>query len=92
MKTNVEMLNELFEKFTPKEKHIVNINEIHFIRDSLNLLDRDLLDLRNLRDMTVLYFNMRMDNDSEHLLDIMDKLSAVTMVIDDCIIQTGGEV
>lgn len=92
MKTNVEMLNELFENFTPKEKHIVNINEIHLIRNTLDLLHRDLLDLRNLRDTTVLYFNMRMDNDNTHSFDIMNKLSAITMVIDDCIIQVGGEV
>lgn len=92
MKTNVEMLNELFNEFTPAEKHIVRINEIHFIRNSLNLLNRDLLDLRNLRDTTVLYFNMKMDNDGDHILDIMDKMSAITSVIDDCIIQIGGEV
>ena len=49
----------------------------------------DILALRNLRDMTVMFFQVNKDGIKG---DRLDKLSAITGVIDNEIFERGGEV
>ena len=86
MKTNFQMLKELLEVYVPKERGIVSATESNLIKSTLNLTEMGVLDLRNLRDFTVLYMK-----DFESIED-WDKLSAITFVIDNMIFDKGGEV
>ena len=100
MKTNYEMIYELNESFTPEQRHITTIKEINYINKTLELDDRDILDLRNLRDMVVMFLDneyMRKFISAESgtdvsIINIMDKMSAITNVIDLKISNLGGEV
>lgn len=93
MKTNMAMLEELYRTYYPETKHMVTIKDIHFINRVLELDNRDMLDLRNLRDMTVLYFNMLMESDNiENNFELAERMSAITSVIDLKISNIGGEV
>lgn len=85
MKTNIEMIRELEEVYTPETKRVVNIKEIHLINEKLCLDNMDKLQLFNLRDMVVMWYSSKMDSlgdDFKSRLDVMDKLSAITSVID----------
>lgn len=84
MKTNMEMIMELDEVYTPETKRVVNIKEIHLINEKLCLDNMDELQLQNLRDMVVMWYSSKIDSfdDFNLKLDIMDKLSAITNVID----------
>ena len=49
--------------------------------------------MRNMRDFTVLYINSTMDDAlMDDTLEKMDKISAITSVIDSMIVRKGGEV
>lgn len=52
--------------------------------------DGEIIDLRNLRDFVVLFFS-RKNEDKLDMADI-DRMSAITAVIDKKIIEKGGEV
>lgn len=86
MKTNFTMLKELLEQYKPEQRGIVNRNEIQLIEDVLCLNEMDILQLRNLRDFTVAHLGS-----SDNLVD-WDRMSAITYVIDCCILKSGGEV
>lgn len=60
------------------------------IKDSLQLEGMEIIDLRNLRDFVVLFFS-RKNEDKLDMADI-DRMSAITAVIDKKIIEKGGEV
>ena len=85
MKTNMEMIRELDEIFTPESKHVVSMNEIYLINKKLCLDDMDKIALFNLYDMVVMYYSAKVDNIPENetrkRLDIMDKMSAINGVI-----------
>ena len=80
----MEMIMELDEVYTPETKRVVNIKEIHLINEKLCLGSMDELQLQNLRDMVVMWYSSKIDSfdDFNLKLDIMDKLSAITNVID----------
>lgn len=80
----MEMIMELDEVYTPETKRVVNIKEIHLINEKLCLDNMDELQLQNLRDMVVMWYSSKIDSfdDFNLKLDIMDKLSAITNVID----------
>ena len=88
MKTNFQMIRELNKKYNPQEKGFVSKEEIVLIKDMLSLEEMDILQLRNLRDFTVLYFS----SFKEKEIDSLDKMSAITAVIDNEIFNKGGEV
>lgn len=97
MKTNYQMMNELNNEYTPKQRGIVSMSEIYKINEALELDKRDVLDLRNLRDFAVYYWstiiNALMEvKDTENALAIMDKQSAILTVIDQKIANKGGEI
>ena len=91
MKTNIQMLKELNEKYTPAKHGIVSMSEIYLINETLHLDEMDELQLRNLRDTTVLYFGVIMDNQKEYFV-MPDKMSAITAVIDQKLFNIGAEV
>lgn len=84
-KSNIEMLRELDSEYTPENRGFVSMDEIYLINKKLCLDFMNELDLRNLRDMVVMWYASRM-NDEEYTIDehmkFMDKMSAVTHVID----------
>lgn len=86
MKTNFLMLRELLEQYTPAHRGIANRDEIQLIESKLCLKEMDILQLRNLRDFTVLHLGR-----SEDLVD-WDRMSAITYIIDSHIFELGGEV
>lgn len=86
MKTNFLMLKELLEQYHPKERGIMNLAENTLIRETLHLDEMDNLQLRNLRDFTVLCLSK-----SEDMKD-WDRMSAITHCIDLQILNLGGEV
>lgn len=59
MNTNFQMIRELEKVYNPKQKGIVEMDEIYLINKTLCLDEMDMLQLRNLRDFTVLYFNSK---------------------------------
>lgn len=86
MKTNHVMLKELLETYTPEQQGIVSAGEMILIANTLHLNEMDIIDLRNLRDYTVLKLSR-----SESLVD-WDRMSAITYIIDCQIVRLGGEV
>lgn len=86
MYTNFKMLRDLLEVYHPQTRGIVTAVEIQTITKMLHLNDMDVLQLRNMRDFTVLYLSK-----SETMED-WDRMSAITSVIDTIIWNKGGEV
>jgi hypothetical protein len=80
------MLKELLEKYHPAQRSIMNPSEYTLIKETLHIDEMDILQLRNLRDFTVLYLGR-----SEKMAD-WDIMSAITHVIDMKISELGGEV
>ena len=86
MDTNFHMLRELLELYHPERQGVVNIKEVNLIKDTLHIGKMDMLQLRNLRDFTVVHMSR-----SEKMED-WDRMSAITHIIDMRISQLGGEV
>lgn len=94
MKTNYQMLIDLYEVYQPEQEGVVTMKEIYLINEKLHLDEMDGLQLRNLRDFVVLFWEMeRANSDSrEEKLQARDKMSAVTSVIDNKLWNIGAEV
>lgn len=86
MNTNFHMLKELLNEYHPVQRGIMNAHENNLIRNMLHIDEMDILQLRNLRDFTVLYLGK-----SEKMED-WDRMSAITHCIDSRISDLGGEV
>ena len=91
MKTNFEMIRELDKEFTPETRGIVHMKEIYQINKALCLDEMDVIALRNIRDFTVMFYNMKME-DGGFDRDIHDKMSAIVSVIDNKLWNMGAEV
>ena len=89
MKTNHLMLSELLKTYHPEERGIISKSEMDLIIDILCLDKMDILQLRNLRDFTVLFLTKKGTDTS---WEDWDKMSAIVCVIDNYIIDLGGEV
>ena len=85
-KTNMQMLKELLEVYKPKEPCFVNGDEARVIREKLELDERDVISLRNMRDTVVLALGIKATPEDT------DRMSAITYIIDDAILNKGGEV
>lgn len=86
MKTNFQMLKELLEMYHPVNRGIMSFSENALIRRILHIDDMDVLQLRNLRDFTVLHLG-RSDK-----MEDWDRMSAIATVIDMKISDLGGEI
>lgn len=89
MKTNFQMLNELNKIFKPKNRGFISEDEIELIEKTLCVKEMDVFQLRNLRDMTVMYF---MDVIGGDKYKNSDKMSGIIAVIDKEIFNKGEEV
>lgn len=89
MKTNFQMLRELLEEYEPKQSGILSRDEFRLITDTLCIREMDILQLRNLRDFVVACLS---GADKDTAVKNMDKISAITHVIDTFIVENGGEV
>ena len=85
MKTNHLMLRELLENYHPKSKGLINKEEHELVSRTLCLKEMDILQLRNLRDFTVLRLSKSED------MEDWDRMSAITYCIDWQICEIGGE-
>ena len=86
MDTNFNMLKEFLDKYNPEQRGVVNIKEINLIKDTLHIGKMDVIQLRNLKDFTVLFMSK-----SNYMKD-WDKMSAITHIIDMRISELGGEI
>ena len=94
MNTNFQMLRELLEQYHPQERGFILDDEMELIENILHLKEMNILALRNLRDFTVLFLSREAkENETiENIIENLDKMSAITFVIDMKITQKGGEV
>ncbi|MCM1201254.1 MAG: hypothetical protein NC312_08480 [Bacteroides fragilis] len=88
--TNFQNLRELLKSYTPKTFGAATVEECNRIRNSLQLEGMEIIDLRNMWDFVVLFFSKK-NGDRSDRID-MDRMSAITAVIDKEIIKKGGEV
>lgn len=86
--SNFIMLCELLSKYQPKNRGIVSGDETKLITDTLHLNEMDLIGLQNMRDFIVLFISSQEKDDPGEL----DKISAITSIIDWKIHQLGGEI
>jgi hypothetical protein len=90
MNTNFQMIKELNKKYDAMShtRGFATKEEVELISKTLCLEEMDILQLRNLRDFVVIFLDqMDMERISK-----MDKISAITSVIDNYIWKKGGEV
>ena len=94
MNTNFQMLRELLEQYHPQERGVISAEEKKLIKNTLHLAEMNILALRNLRDFTVLFLSReaKENETTENIIENLDKMSAITFVIDMKITQKGGEV
>lgn len=90
LQTNFYSLKELLTLYIPEKRGFVTAAEEKLIKTQLEIDRRDIMDLRNLRDFVVLYLSSR-HNKTEELIDL-DRMSAITAIIDYQIVKLGGEV
>ena len=87
MNTNFANLKHLLEQYHPETMGVVTHSEQKLIEDTLEVKDMSVLDLRNLRDFVVLFFSCK-----DRSVSDLDRMSAITCVIDHHIFSKGGEV
>lgn len=94
MNTNFQMLRELLEQYHPQERGFILDDEMELIENILHLKEMNILALRNLRDFTVLFLSReaKENETTENIIENLDKMSAITYVIDTEILEKGGEV
>ena len=94
MNTNFQMLRELLEQYHSQKRGFILDDEMELIENILHLKEMDILALRNLRDFTVLFLSREAKENeiTENIIENLDKMSAITYVIDMKITQKGGEV
>ena len=80
-KTNYLMIMDLEDWYPASHGWITN-EESNKIRNTLHIDELDNLALQNLRDFVVLYFSTKEEEGKSKLWDEMDKMSAITAVID----------
>lgn len=86
MDTNFHMLKDLLEKYHPVTRGIASRHEVEMIQETLHINEMDILQLRNLRDFTVVHLGR-----SQKMED-WDRMSAITYCIDSRLIELGYEI
>lgn len=91
MKTNYLMLRDLMEVYKPKRRGFYTNEEVQLIANTLHLDEmKDEIQLRNLRDFVVLFFSL--ESQDKPNFENMDKMSAITCIIDNMLANMGCEV
>lgn len=96
MKTNYEMLNEL-KDWSANTRGFVTKDEMDHMSEVFELKNRDILNLRNLRDFVVMFFALEGYREQENMdwdehIKNQDKMSAICVTIDSELIIRGEEV
>lgn len=92
MKSNYQMLVEI-KDWKPQEHMIISEDKANFIISHFKIKERSDIELQNLRDFVVLYYSTQVKKtDSIVYMDEMDKMSAITYIIDDEKYHRGMEV
>ena len=84
MNTNFQMLKELLEIYHPEQRGIASAAEVEMINKTLHIDEMDVLQLRNLRDFTVIFLGQK------DTMEAWDQMSAITSIIDNRIWKIGG--
>jgi hypothetical protein len=82
MKTNYQMIIS-FKDFQPANRGWISGDESALIRKHFEITERTNVELQNLRDFIVIYYGMEVEKHHDKALEIMDKMSAITAIIDD---------
>lgn len=90
-KSTFQMLKDFAEEFTPRHQGVLMQDEVHQIEKCLQIRNRNLMSLQNLRDFTVMYFDILAEN-SDDKLRLLDIMSGIVGVIDTAKLQLGGSV
>ena len=85
MNTNFQMLKALLENYHPQQRGIASAEEVELINNTLHISEMDILQLRNLRDFTVIFLG------EKDTMEAWDQMSAITSVIDHRIWNLGGQ-
>lgn len=90
-------VRNLLKEFHPQERDFINAQEKELVTKTLLLKSRDILSLRNLRNLVVAVTANRVDRAEryktvEDYLEESDRQSAIVHVIDMFIFEKGGEV
>lgn len=95
-KRNITIIKELAETFKPKHRGIIDAGEVSYVRNVIKFENfKTELDLRNLRDMVVMYFSLKEEREelkAHQIFDLMDTMSAIVGVIDGELYNRGYEV
>lgn len=92
MRTNMQMIMG-FSNWYPEERGFITGEEVAEIKKALELEGRDYLNLRNLRDMVVMYYGYEFkDDDFKKQIKENDKMSAICGIIDSILWNMGKEV
>lgn len=86
-KTDFQSIRELKEAYTPAQRGIVNSEEAATIRRVLELESRTPIELCNIRDMVVMFYDKWSDrcaqrSECDKSIQCMDAMSAITCIID----------
>lgn len=93
MKTNFQNLRELDKQYTPQVRGVINPVEICMVKRILDMDTMTEIELRNLRDFVVMFYSKHKDiEDMDTMLKRIDKMSAITAVIDSELIDKGYEI
>ena len=96
-KTDLHAITELQAAYEPKRRGIVTEDEAKKITEILELESRNNIELQNVRDMTVMLYDRRVDmareaGDMVEFDKLRDAMSAITCVIDNMKWERGMEV
>lgn len=89
--TNHQMMQNLLAVYEPKEWGVASPDEVELIKRELHLEEMNIIELRNMRDYTVMEWAIQ-SQCNVHGKMTQDKMSAITFVIDTVIWDKGGEV
>lgn len=100
MRTSFFNLLRNLGEYTPSNRHFTSGTEVEFVKTTLELDSMSAFDLINLRDMTVMFYEMKMNDEmmnndmmrTEKWWQMHSAMSSVTAVIDSVKFSKGLEV
>lgn len=95
-KTHFQLL-QYVRDYKPADDHVTSKEEVERISKHFGLKEMSLMELRNLRDMAVLFFTnislkQKYEGNREDAIEAVHSMSSVTTIIDMEIFQRGGKV
>lgn len=96
-KPDFNQIQELHEVYAPKARGVVSSQEEQLIKDMLELEQRTVIELRNIRNTTVAFYSRlansgKGEQNAMKSMLMMGAMSAVTAVIDGMLLKRGAEI